>query len=150
MTREADDGFNCIPFEINEELGLSNIVTRYVLDASTRNVVIELNHQYKNKRINMCVTDYPNLPKFREALKRHAIREKEIEEKHARLLAEVIDNNADTLNDAYFNDEYKQKQNHAKKGKKSLPFGDGNGDNGNSSSSSNSSSSKAEQESGNI
>jgi Domain of unknown function (DUF4326) len=150
MTQEEDDGFNCIPFEINEELGGTNIVTRYVLDASTRNVVIELNHQYKNKRINMCVTDYPNLPKFREALKRHAIKEKEIEEKHARLLAEVIDDNADMLNGAYFNDEYKQRQNHNKKVTKMSTFDDGNGGNGNiSSSNSSSNSSKAEQENNN-
>jgi hypothetical protein len=131
MTQEegydSNNDFNYIPFEINDELIQTNIVTRYVLDASTKNVIIELNHQYKNKRINICVKNYYNIQKLRDALKRFLVKEKGVEENHARLLAEVIDNNADTLNDAYFNDEYKQKQ--KQKQKQHNANGDNSGSN---------------------
>lgn len=98
----ADFDNNIFDFKIHDELNDKGIVTRYVLDSRTANIIIDLNHKYKDKRINICVKDYPHVKKLRDALKKFLVKEKGIKEEHARLLAEVIDNNADKFDDGYY------------------------------------------------
>ena len=81
---DNDDNDNLIPFEQHDELTKKNIVTRYVLDQRTANIIIDLNYEYKSKRVNVCVKDYPNVKKLRDALKRFLVKEKGIAEDHAR------------------------------------------------------------------
>ena len=58
---DSDD--NIFDFEVHDELKENGIVTRYVLDQRTANIIIDLNHKYKSKRVNVCVKDYPNVKK---------------------------------------------------------------------------------------
>ena len=124
---DNDDNDNLIPFEQHDELTKKNIVTRYVLDQRTANIIIDLNYEYKSKRVNVCVKDYPNVKKLRDALKRFLVKEKGIAEDHARLLAEVIDNNADMLDCGYY--AYTSSTTDNGKGQKSSKSKDSNGKN---------------------
>jgi hypothetical protein len=101
-SNDGDDDDSIFDFEVHDELKEKGIVTRYFLDSRTANIIIDLNHEYKKKKVNICVKNYPNVEKLRDALKKFLIKEKGIEKNHARLLAEVIDNNADLIDNGYY------------------------------------------------
>src|ERR1041384_1211384 len=99
-----------IALQIHDELRKKGIITKYVIDYRTANIVIELNHVYKDKKINLHIKDYPNIAKLREGLEKFLVKKKGIPEDEARLIADVIDNNSDDFNDGYFayNNEEKE------------------------------------------
>lgn len=117
-----------IRLKLHHELIDKNIVTRYDFDARTKNIIIELNHIYKGKRANIAVKDYQNVQKLRDGLKKFLVKEKGISEDHAKLLADVIDNNADMFDDAfyaYLSDDDKQKHRGKKEGEDNDDIGGG-------------------------
>ena len=50
----------------------------------------------------MFTKNYESIEELRKALKKLLVKEKDVQEDHAKLLADVIDNNADMINDACY------------------------------------------------
>jgi hypothetical protein len=113
---DDNDNDYLIPFELHPEIIEKDIVRRYVLDSRTKNIIIELNHTYRGKRANIAAKDYQNVQKLRDGIKKYLVKEKGISEDHAKLLADVIDNNADILDDAYFAYDNKKNSNNNNNG----------------------------------
>ena len=115
MVLLGEDSNDCYSLEIHDELVQEDIVTRYAIDAKTANIVINLNHSYKDKNINIHIKNYENVENLRKALKRLLVKEKGIDEKQATMLADVIDNNRQMIEDAYYRYD-KKKDNGNKEG----------------------------------
>lgn len=94
MAGTGNGSNDVLSLELTEDLQREEIVTRYEYNLKTAHFVIELNHNYENKKISSPLGS--SWPKTAESLEKE-LKRRGVKQEHIRMLCNVADNNAEDI-----------------------------------------------------